>query len=218
MLLKSLQLLQIPPIMNVLMILAVITIFYAWFGVVLFNQTDQGKEAFPTLMEGVWSLWIMVTTANYPDVMMPAYNDNRVMALFFISYMLFSFFYLMNLVLAVACNSYDESIAGRRKYREDLAKELLTKAFELLDPEKKGSISKETVMNVMLILNQDVPEIHRLTSDEKSIFFALMDKDGSSMIDLDEFLGISNILMLVSPFVSLICTHIYMNILFIQFF
>ena len=203
MLLKSLQLLQIPPIMNVLMILAVITIFYAWFGVVLFNQTDQGKEAFPTLMEGVWSLWIMVTTANYPDVMMPAYNDNRVMALFFISYMLFSFFYLMNLVLAVACNSYDESIAGRRKYREDLAKELLTKAFELLDPEKKGSISKETVMNVMLILNQDVPEIHRLTSDEKSIFFALMDKDGSSMIDLDEFLGISNILMLVSPFVSL---------------
>jgi hypothetical protein len=92
----------------------------------------------------------MVTTANYPDVMMPSYNQHRFIALYFVSYMLVSFFYLMNLLLAVACNSYDDSITARTKYRKDLSKELLTKAFELLDHEKKGSISRSTIMNVMV--------------------------------------------------------------------
>lgn len=51
------------------------------------------------------TLWICVTTANYPDVMMSSYNKNRVTALYFISFMVISFFYLMNLVLAVTVNS-----------------------------------------------------------------------------------------------------------------
>ena len=94
----------------------------------------------------------MVTTANYPDVMMPSYNEHRFVALYFISYMLISFFYLMNLVLAIACNSYDDSIADRKQYRKELSKELLTKAFDLLDHEKKGCISRSTIMNVMVRL------------------------------------------------------------------
>lgn len=138
----------------------------------------------------------MVTTANYPDVMMPSYNEHRFMSLYFVSYMLISFFYLMNLVLAVACKSYDESISERRKYRDDLSKELLTRAFKLLDHEKKGSISRGTIMNVMVILNQDIPEIQKLTNEERSIFFAMLDKDGSSTIDLQEFLAFGKILIL----------------------
>ena len=136
-----------------------------------------------------------MTTANYPDVMMPSYNEHRFVAFYFVSYMLFSFFYLMNLVLAVACNSYDESIANRRKYRENLSKELLTKAFDVLDQDNKGSISRDTVMNVMVILNQDIPEIHKLSSEEKHIIFAMLDRDGSSSIELQEFLAFGNILL-----------------------
>ncbi|KAL3780686.1 hypothetical protein ACHAWO_009393 [Cyclotella atomus] len=187
---------MIPAMFNILAILGVITVFYAWFGVTLFYDTPQGKLAFPSLPEGVWSLWIMVTTANYPDVMMPSYNQHRFIALYFVSYMLVSFFYLMNLLLAVACNSYDDSITARTKYRKDLSKELLTKAFELLDHEKKGSISRSTIMNVMVILNQDIPEIQKLSSDQKSIFFAMLDKDGSSTINLEEFLAFANVLLL----------------------
>ena len=143
---------MIPPILNILAILGVITIFYSWLGVVIFYDSPQGQLAFPSLWEGVWSLWIMVTTANYPDVMMPSYNEHRFVAVYFISYMLISFFYLMNLVLAVACESYDDSVAERVKYRKDLSRRLLTKAFELLDHDKKGSVSRNSVMNVMVSL------------------------------------------------------------------
>jgi two pore calcium channel protein len=143
--------------------------------------------------------------------MMPSYNEHRFVAIYFISYMLFSFFYLMNLVLAVACNSYHESIAQRRKYRNDLSRRLLTEAFELLDHEKKNEISRNTVMNVMVILNQDVPEIKKLSGDEKSIFFAMMDKDGSSSISLDEFLLFGKVLLLDLRAMSEYATFVEIN-------
>ena len=57
--------------------LAIVILFYAWFGVVIFYDSPQGVEAFPSLAEGMWTLWICVTTANYPDVMMPSYNEHR---------------------------------------------------------------------------------------------------------------------------------------------
>ena len=62
---------MIPQIIYILAMLAIVVLFYAWFGVVLFYGTEQGDETFPNLIEGVWTLWICITTANYPDVMMP---------------------------------------------------------------------------------------------------------------------------------------------------
>lgn len=86
--------------------LAIVIVFYAWFGVVLFYGTKQGDETFPNLIEGIWTLWICITTANYPDVMMPSYSANRLSGIFFVSFMVISFFYLMNLILAAVVNSY----------------------------------------------------------------------------------------------------------------
>jgi two pore calcium channel protein len=51
-------------------------------------------------------------------------------------------------------------------------------------------------MAVMMILNQDVPEIQRLSKDERGILFAFLDKDGSSSINLNEFLDFGQILLL----------------------
>ena len=39
---------------------------------------------------------ICVTTANYPDVMMPAYNNDSITWIYFVSFMIISFFFLMN--------------------------------------------------------------------------------------------------------------------------
>ena len=51
-------------------------------------------------------------------------------------------------------------------------------------------------MNVMVILNYDIPEIRAMSSDEASIFFALLDKDGSDSICQEEFLDLGLILLL----------------------
>ena len=59
---------MLPGVFNVLLLLGVFILFYAWFGCVMFVGTPEGEMHFSDLIEGVWSLYICVTTANYPDV------------------------------------------------------------------------------------------------------------------------------------------------------
>lgn len=86
---------MLPEVSNVLIILFVFITFYAWvsyffvatcvlnqkrqflifddnfptqFGCVMFVDTEEGDQHFPNLIEAWWTLWICITTANYPDV------------------------------------------------------------------------------------------------------------------------------------------------------
>lgn len=57
----------IPEVVSIMVIVGAITAFYSVVGVLLFDVSEQGQRDFPTWIEGVWTLWICVTTANYPD-------------------------------------------------------------------------------------------------------------------------------------------------------
>ena len=176
-----------PQVTSILAILGLVIIFYAWFGVVVFYGSEQGERDFSDIFEACWTLWQCVTTVNYPDVMMPSFNQNRLAALYFISFMALCFFFIMNLILASVLNTYDEEINGRKKSRKKISNENLTKAFELMDPDKNGAVSREDIMALFTILNQDFPEIHSLSADEAKVVFGLLDKDGSNTITIEEF-------------------------------
>jgi len=187
---------MIPQMSAPLSILAIIILFYGWFGTVIFYQTEQGIESFPNIFESCWTLWIMVTTANYPDVSMPSVNDNRLAVVYFFSFMVLSFFYVMNLILAVAVNAYDDNLDERKKSRAELSRALLTEAFKLLAKGNDDSVSKKSLQNVMTILNQDIPEIKLMSQEDKDIVHAFLDRDGSESISLEEFLQLGNVLLL----------------------
>jgi two pore calcium channel protein 3 len=36
----------------------------------------SGEAYFPTFLESYWDLYVLATTANSPDIMMPAYEEN----------------------------------------------------------------------------------------------------------------------------------------------
>ena len=59
---------MLPEVWNVLALLGLFMIFYAWFGCVMFVGTSLGQMHFSSFIESIWTLWICVTTANYPDV------------------------------------------------------------------------------------------------------------------------------------------------------
>ena len=54
------------------------------------------------------------------DVMMPAYNENRLSGLFFVSYMTITFFFLFNVILAIVVNAYKDKTEVRE---EEIEKE-----------------------------------------------------------------------------------------------
>ncbi len=68
-------------------------------------------------------------------------------ALYFVSFMVLCYFYVLNLVLAVAVNAYDESLSERRISRAELSKKLLSEAFTLLSINGEN-VSRETIMHV----------------------------------------------------------------------
>lgn len=58
---------QLPEVLYIMTIVFVVIGFYSFMGVLLFDVSEQGQRDFPNWIEGIWTLWICVTTANYPD-------------------------------------------------------------------------------------------------------------------------------------------------------
>ena len=182
--------------MNIFLMMFIYMVFWAFLGTVMFYDTDEGKESFSSLVESLWTLWICVTTANYPDVMMPAYNRNRVVGLYFVIYMIITFFFFANLIQASVVNTYNDVMISRQKGRKSVEDTKLAEAFQLMDSEKKGSIGRETVLTLFQILNKDFPEFQHISSRDAKLFFAVLDRDGSALINQDEFLDFGSVLLL----------------------
>ncbi|KAK3863168.1 hypothetical protein Pcinc_031021 [Petrolisthes cinctipes] len=95
------QILQsVPPILEVLGILFFILIIFTTLGFYLFSNNPRDPY-FSTFGQGFVSLYVLLTTANYPDVMMPAYAQSHWSAAFFIAFLAINLYFLMNLMLAV---------------------------------------------------------------------------------------------------------------------
>ena len=60
------------------------------------------------LPSAIWSLFICLTTANFPDIMMPIYDHGRVFAFFFCIYLVLGLFFGLNMVTAVTYQTYTD--------------------------------------------------------------------------------------------------------------
>lgn len=188
--------LKLPEVLNILFILFVYMLFWAFLGTVMFYDTQEGSASFSTLMESLWTLWICVTTANYPDVMMPAYNRSRFSALYFVVFMVMSFFFLMNLILASVVNTYDDAMENRKKKRKADEDRKLSQAFHMMDQDGEGRIGKDTIMTLFNVLNKDFPEFRQISPRDAKLLYAVLDRDGTSSISEEEFLDFGSILLL----------------------
>ena len=96
----------IPSFMDIVVLGTMALFIFAIVGTVIFEGSEEGSEFFPTIGQGALSLHILLTTANYPDVMMPAYSQHRPYFLFFMAFLVITMYFFMNLVLATIYNNY----------------------------------------------------------------------------------------------------------------
>ncbi|XP_075401356.1 two pore channel protein 2 isoform X2 [Tenrec ecaudatus] len=102
----------LPQLASLALLLVLHLCFFTMFGMLLFTgEKDDGvsKERllyFRNLPEALTSLLVLLTTANNPDVMMPAYSKNRAYSLFFIFFTIIGSLFLMNLLTAIIYSQF----------------------------------------------------------------------------------------------------------------
>ena len=83
-------------------------VYYSFLGNWIFAGQIEGTENFNGTFNSFWSIFVLLTTSNYPDIMLPAYSNFRPIFIFFGSFLVLGLFLFMNMLLAIFYNSYQE--------------------------------------------------------------------------------------------------------------
>ncbi|XP_052801255.1 two pore calcium channel protein 1-like isoform X1 [Mya arenaria] len=176
------QVLQsLPPIFDMLVLLIFIMLVFSVLGFYLFS-TVPNNPYFATLKASFISLFILLTTANYPDVMMPAYNNSRYSALFFIVYLAIELYFIMNLFLAVVYDTF--SGFDKKKLKKLLLhkREGCRKAFKLLVIKQD-----QNEINLRSFLAFLVHFRPKLSRRDGYMLFKALNKKKNGKLSIDEF-------------------------------
>ena len=101
---------------NVIVLLLLTIALFALLCVELFKRRElidvDGKPYFTDWPDAFFSLYVLMTSANFPDIMMPAMYYNRWYVLIFVFFIIISMYIFLSIVLAVVYENY-------RKYLQE---------------------------------------------------------------------------------------------------
>ena len=184
-----------PVIGNVLFLLALHVLTFGFVGWMLFARLERADPSgfgcrirdgeaggvagtekcyFQDLNSAFISLFILLTNANFPDIMMPSYRTYRPAFLFFALFLLIGLYLLMQLVLAVIFHTFKNHTVRDVKYYAQRADRAFRAAFYLLGSieARTGLMHLNSWLHVMRQCRPDVTE-----QQAKVIFKAV--KDGT---------------------------------------
>ena len=88
--------------------LFVLIVFY------FYRPSFEGVLSFPSIKDTYRQVTILFTTANFPDIFLPAMGMNYFNAFLFMLFMLVGLYFLTNLLTANVFNKYQQRLEDRR--------------------------------------------------------------------------------------------------------
>uniref|UniRef100_A0A672MGC3 Two pore segment channel 1 n=1 Tax=Sinocyclocheilus grahami TaxID=75366 RepID=A0A672MGC3_SINGR len=163
---------NLPPFIDILLLLLFFMVIFAILGVCLFSA-NTADPYFSTLENRIVSLFVLLTTANFPDVMMPAYSKNRWSCIFFIVYLSIKLYFIMNLLLAVVFDTFNG--VKKMKFKSLLLhkRSAIEHAFQLL-----VSLQFDGLMRFYC---------PRMTAQDHFLTFKALNHTGATMLSLQDF-------------------------------
>ena len=99
--------------MTILFTLMTWILTFSLVGFYLFRYSFESVAYFNNYSRSFYSMFTALTTSNFPDVMLPTYHDNYWTMLFFIIYLLFGLYLLVNLLIANVFAKYKGRLEDR---------------------------------------------------------------------------------------------------------
>jgi hypothetical protein len=137
---------------GIFVLIALHIIFFAMVGMILFAGSAEGIAYYDTMQTSLWNMVILLTTTNFPDMMLPAYCNNRLYALYFVIFYLLGLFFLYKLVLATFYNNYRLLIEKQAERFVREQQSYVYPTFLQLDPGDEGFISKDRFSELVQLL------------------------------------------------------------------
>uniref|UniRef100_A0A8C0QG98 Two pore segment channel 2 n=1 Tax=Canis lupus familiaris TaxID=9615 RepID=A0A8C0QG98_CANLF len=188
---------SLPEMASVMLLLALHLCVFTMFGMLLFTgEKDHGQDRerliyFRNLPEALTSLLVLLTTANNPDVMTPAYSRNRAYAIFFIVFTLIGSLFLMNLLTAIIYNQFRgylmksfQTSLFRRRLGARAAYEVLSKTAEGEAHPQRVGVKPQDFLQVLQKVQLD--SAHKQAIVEKVCSY------GDDLLSADEFQKLFN--------------------------
>ena len=94
------------------LIFALISAFY-------FKESFQGVSYMSSIGQTFYELFILLTTANFPDVMLPAYNVGWTQSIIFIVFLTVGLYFFLNIILASVFNVFKGRIEDEAEKNHD---------------------------------------------------------------------------------------------------
>lgn len=154
---------------------------FAVIGVYLYSE-DPYNWFFADLGTAYTQLFVLLTTCNFPDIMLPAYARSRWNFLFFFVFIIGGIYFITNLVLAIIYQNF--TVRERRKFQKLLLRRraALRYAFAALTG---GQRDQKLTRAVFIQLMQ----LHRpgLGADRVMLVFKALDTGGKGYLSQQDF-------------------------------
>uniref|UniRef100_A0A8D2NMS2 Ion transport domain-containing protein n=1 Tax=Zosterops lateralis melanops TaxID=1220523 RepID=A0A8D2NMS2_ZOSLA len=153
-------------------------------------QTAEGLPYFRNYLEIVFDLYVLVTTANSPDVMMPAFDFSSWYTLFFIAFVIINTYIFMSLFLAVVYNNYKKHLKNEIRKLAYMKRRKMIEAFNLLKEEEGEQfvVREARWKQLVKLVAPDTSSSHR------ELLLCISDDEQKGFVDKKSFVQLADLL------------------------
>ena len=190
----------VPSVFAIILLLCCQIALAALVAMVLFYGEVEGDMYFPDFITSCTNLFALVTAANYPDIMIPAYQDNPWNAIFFVVFLVVGNFFLLNLVMGTLYERIQDFLIRewqqqytRRHLAVRLCYSILTVGdpvpfYGVSDEQEEAEMEKrgETDVRVSLTAVEKYLEACGLTEHDVELYWQALELNAPNM-SYDDF-------------------------------
>ena len=152
--------------MPMMLFILVSVLYFSWMFQRFFSGTLEGVQFFGSFGNSFFNMIVLMTTTNFPDVMLPAYQISRLYFIFFFFYLFIVLLLLMNLLLAIFYSNFKTRFKQGLDEVEDKRNDYFLKQFIGFGG-KKGYLNETETYRMFLKIHGLVTGINYDMDDEQ---------------------------------------------------